>query len=387
MVFARLSGIVLLWSHLFCVCLLTLAFASDHIDGEITRTEPLADLSDFYAFPSQDGAALSMILNTYPIAHSGAHFSERIGYAFEIRSAVISEGTVLTPEGIRIECVFQHEHGAGHFLRCEGDNGLNAETTEDQVGPDGVLKVFFGRRSDPFFFNSDWATETSTEGRIAESDGENTMSALNALSLAVQIDRSALPGQGLLALAVEAFTDDGGQRRYLDRIGRPEITNVTLIHRGSDEDIRDAMNQQPAFGFSETVLEKKRARLNDAIAYYDALDGQTDWTAEAAGSLTELLLDDFLLLDLSMPCDGDQFFQIERSLLDGKSPRSCGGRKPEDDLIDRLYSLYIANDRVAIGDGVDAPQTPTSPVFPHLAAPETGFWSWFKTWLGNRRAR
>ena len=361
--------------------------ASDHIDGEITKTESLADLSDFYAFPSRGGEAVSLILNTYPIAHSDAHFSARISYAFEIRAAEVVGNAFRLGRGLRIECRFQDEHDEAHSVSCATGSGLKVEAIENEVGRENGLGIFFGRRSDPFFFNSDWATATSTTGQIAESDGENTMDALNALSLAVQIDRSLLPGQGLHALAVGAFTDEDGKARFLDRIGRPEITNVTLIHRDSDEDIRDDLNQQPAFGIAEDAIAKKRKRLEEAIRYYDALDGQTDWSEEASEALVQILSADHLMLDPGKPCDGDRFFEIERAVLDGQSHESCGGRKPDDDLIDRLYSLYITNDREVIGDGVGAPQTPTSEEFPHLAPPERGIWTWFKTWLGNRRAR
>ena len=361
--------------------------ASDHIDGEITKTEPLADLSDFYAFPSRGGDAVSLILNTYPIAHSDAHFSARISYAFEIRAAQVAGKAFRLSDGLRIECSFQDEHDEAHSVTCATDTGLKVGGVENEVGLENGLGVFFGRRSDPFFFNSDWATATSTTGQIAESDGENTMDALNALSLAVQIDRSLLPGQGMLALAVGAFTDDDGQARFLDRIGRPEITNVTLIHRAGDEDIRDDLNRQPAFGIAEDAIAKKRQRLAEAIRYYDALDGQADWSDVSSNALVQILSADHLMMDPSKPCEGDRFFEIERAVLEGQPHESCGGRKPGDDLIDRLYSLYIAKDREIFGDGVDAPQTPTSGEFPHLAPPERGLWTWFKTWLGNRRAR
>lgn len=361
--------------------------ASDHIDGDITKTEPLADLSDFYAFPSNGGQAVSLILNTYPIAHAAAHFSSRISYAFELRSAQSSYGRFRTGAALRITCRFDDEHDAAHSMTCQTDTGEGATVRQDQVGAEGPMRLYFGRRSDPFFFNSDWATATSTEGVLAVSDGENTISSLNVLSLAVQIDRAILPGDGMLALAVEAFTQDGGQRRQLDRIGRPEITNVTLIHRGDSRDIRDLVNAQPAFDMADPAVQQMQNRLGEAIRYYDALDGQQDWSADQASELVAILRDDFLVLDPRKPCDGDDFFEIERAVLNVGQHVTCGGRKPTDDIIDRLYTLYVTNDRKIIGDSVDAPFKPISPDFPHLAKPQSGVWAWFKTWLGNRRAR
>ena len=231
-------------------------------------------------------------------------------------------------------------------------------------------------------------TETSTEGRISDEDGDNTMSSLNALSLAVQIDRAAvLNGAGLIALAAEAYSDEASDRSYLDRVGRPEITNVTLIGRGDDEDIRDIVNEQPAFGMSATAIGKMETRLEEAIRYYDGLDGQQDWTDGTSAALIGILKQDFLVLDLDQPCYAPGFFEIERAFLEGLEHVSCGGRKPTDDIIDTLYTLYIARNREVFGDGVDAPDQPVSDEFPHLAPPVTGFGSWAKTKLGDWKAR
>lgn len=366
----------------------SMALASDHIDGEMTKEEPLADLSDFYAFPSDGGAKLSLILNTYPIASSGAQFSSGISYAFEIRAASVQESSFALGEGMRIECGFADERGNALSVTCSSDRGLTATAERGDVSGSGPLRVFYDRRSDPFFFSADWATATSLEGEIAESDGKNTMSSLNVLSLALQIDRTAVPGGGgLVALAVEAFTEDGGTRRYLDRVGRPEITNVTLIHRGDGEDIRDAVNHEPAFDMSDAAVAKMEARLSEAIRYYDDLDGQQDWSADMAWRLITVLKQDVLVLDLDQPCDQPGFFEIERAMLDGQPHTSCGGRKVTDDIIDTLYSLYITRNREVVGDGVDAPDLPVSDDFPHLAPPVSGFGSWLKTSLGDWRAR
>ena len=382
----RQSMNALIFGALVSFC--TLAVASDHIDGEVTKEEPLSDLSDFYAFPSDDASKLSLILNTYPIASSGAHFSSKISYAFEIRRASVSEGAISAGQGMRVECRFDDEHDDAHSVTCTSDNGLTATARQGEVGGQGPMQVFFDRRSDPFFFNADWATETSIEGRISDVDGNNTMSSLNALSLAVQIDRAAvLDGAGLIALAAEAYTGEGSDRSYLDRVGRPEITNVTLIGRGDDEDIRDIVNQQPAFGMTATAIGKMETRLEEAIRYYDGLDGQQDWTDETSAALIGILKQDFLVLDLDQPCYAPGFFEIERAFLEGLQHVSCGGRKPTDDIIDTLYTLYIARNREAIGDGVDAPDQPVSAEFPHLAPPVMGFGSWVKTRLGDWQAR
>ncbi|MEM9062028.1 MAG: DUF4331 family protein [Pseudomonadota bacterium] len=360
--------------------------ASDHIDGEITKDEPLADLSDFYAFPVDNGNRVALILNTYPIAHSGAHFSSRIGYAFLIRSAEIELDRFRTGGEVRITCTFGEDHEDSQSVRCLGPGDVETISREGAVARSGEMRVFFGHRSDPFFFDSDWALATSTGGALAVPAGENTMSRLNVLTLAVEIVRELLPRGDLLSLSAEAF-EVGDPPRVLDRIGRPEVTNVSLIHRGGLEDIRDEHNRQTSFAPSPESRAMVAARLEENIAYYDALDGVADWSDTDRSALIEVLADDFLVLDAGKPCGAEAFLEIERSMLTGQPHETCGGRHPNDDIMDRLYSLYISNGREPVGDRVDAPYRDVRSDFPFLAPPERGFRSWLKTKIGNWKAR
>ena len=131
----RQSTNALIFGALVSFC--TLAVASDHIDGEVTKEEPLSDLSDFYAFPSDDASKLSLILNTYPIASSGAHFSSKISYAFEIRRASVGNGAISAGQGMRVECRFDDEHEDAPSVTCTSDNGLTATARQGEVGGQG----------------------------------------------------------------------------------------------------------------------------------------------------------------------------------------------------------------------------------------------------------
>ncbi|MEM7211221.1 MAG: DUF4331 family protein, partial [Pseudomonadota bacterium] len=288
--------------------------ASDHIDGVVTAEHPLSDLSDFYVFPSQSGTALTLVLNTYPIASSSAHFSEKVSYGFVIRKVDLSGGAFNLGEEFRIDCAFAQEHSDSHSVTCSGSNGLTVSTTEDTDSGAGPLRAFFGRRSDPFFFNKSWAETTSKENKIGTPSDSDTLGSLNVLSLVLEVEKTEIfGGTGMIALAVEGYTQDspGAPRRYLDRIGRPEITNVTLTTRGEDVDIRDLVNWQPAFGASDEALTAMTKRLEEMIVYYDALDGETDWPEADAQALIDILRDDYLTFDFDKPCTKTGFFEIE----------------------------------------------------------------------------
>lgn len=50
---------------------------SDHISGPRALAEPIADITDVYAFPSpQDPQHLVLVLNTLPFAQPGSVFSD-----------------------------------------------------------------------------------------------------------------------------------------------------------------------------------------------------------------------------------------------------------------------------------------------------------------------
>jgi hypothetical protein len=86
------------------------------------------------------------------------------------------------------------------------------------------------------------------------------------------------------------------------------------------------------------VVDADRARLNANLAFYDGLDGKTDWPLSDQGEhpLTEFLLADFLVIDIAKP-----FFTFMVGGVDGP---------------------YIS-------DGVDQATQPASRSFPYLASP------------------
>ena len=163
----------------------------------------------------------------------------------------------------------------------------------------------------------------------------------------------------------------------IERFGRPEIKNVIMSMKEFDQvnrdlEIRDLYNLEDAFHMSKDYRGAYRARLNANLAAIDRLDGKTDWPLgpDGAHPLTELLLDDYLVVDVSKPYAEDSCFEIERAVLQGRPHETCGGRSLNDDMMDTLYTLLInAGNGPRISDGVDRATVPASDVFPYLAPP------------------
>ena len=114
----------------------------------------------------------------------------------------------------------------------------------------------------------------------------------------------------------------------IERFGRPEIKNVIMSTKEFDQvnrdlEIRDLYNLEDAFHMSKDYRGVYRARLNANLAAIDRLDGKTDWPLgpDGAHPLTELLLDDYLVVDVSKPFAEDSYFEIERAVLQGRPAR------------------------------------------------------------------
>jgi hypothetical protein len=87
--------------------------------------------------------------------------------------------------------------------------------------------------------------------------------------------------------------------------------------------------------------------------------------------LTELVLADFLVVDVTKPyAEQGSFLEIESSARESRAHETCGGRALNDDAIDTLFTLLInAGNGPIISDSVDHATIPASRTFPYLAPP------------------
>src|SRR6476661_9979172 len=98
---------------------------SDHISGPRALSDPVADITDVYAFPSPETPGrLVLVVNTLPMAKPSAVFSAGLLYRFRLRPLTAAHGWVFVPgaEELVLDCVFDApEHVAdgsgGHQQR------------------------------------------------------------------------------------------------------------------------------------------------------------------------------------------------------------------------------------------------------------------------------
>ncbi len=190
---------------------------SDHISGPRALAEPIADITDFYAFPSPEHEGhLVLVQNTLPFASPSARFSDGLIYRFRLRNAVLNLAGSQVPFAVGtdefvIDCVFSDPTGSdGQSGTCTLSSGESVTFQVDEERHDvrhGV-RVFAGPRWDPFFLDAPAALKTIATRQLAFTDpGAIYLDGKNVLSLVLEIDvRQVLGDATLFAVITETLT-------------------------------------------------------------------------------------------------------------------------------------------------------------------------------------
>jgi hypothetical protein len=366
---------------------------SDHISGPRALAEPIADITDAYAFPSPERPGrLVLVMNTLPFAPPSALFSDGLVYRFRLRPLSVGARDDPAPfapaaEELTFDCGFsapadgygaQASKQAGVCTTPVGET-VSFNVNDEQGGSAHDVRVFAGPRWDPFIMDAPAALKTIATGRLAFTDpGAIFLDGKNVLSLVVELDcAQVLAGVELVGVVAETLTR-GKLTVRIERVGRPEVKNLMLAPKqfdpvNRDLEIRDLYNMEDAFQLAEGYQGAYRARLNANLAFWDGLDGKIDWPTDGNGThpLTELVLADYLVVDLSKPfAEQGTFFEIERATREGRAHQTCGGRALNDDMMDTIFTLLVnGGNGPIIRDGVDQATMPASRTFPYLAPP------------------
>jgi hypothetical protein len=361
---------------------------SDHISGPRALAEPIADITDVYAFPSPERPGhLVLVVNTLPFAPPGARLSDGLIYRFRVRSLAPREQSDyrapfdVADDELVFDCVFSEPSGTAQEGRCSTAAGEAVEfAVDDEDGGDGEgIRAFAGPRWDPFFFDAPAALKTIETGELAFADpGSIFLDGKNVLTVVVEVDCSRFfEGDPLVGVVAETLTR-GRLNVRLERVGRPEVKNMLLAPKQFDQlnrdlEIRDLYNMEDGFHLASSYLGAYRARLNANLAFWDGLDGETRWVADGDGKhpLTDLFLADFLVVDPEKPYqESGSFLEIELAHRASREHETCGGRALNDDVMDTFFTLIVnGGEGPAIRDGVDAATRPGSRTFPYLAPP------------------
>src|SRR3954464_4785645 len=370
---------------------------SDHISGPRALADPIADITDVYAFPSPERpGCLVLVLNTLPMAKPDDVFSDGLLYRFRLRPLTTPNGDGTSwrflpgDDEVVIDCAFTAasagptesdgqpvRHQEGTCVTPSGEP-VSFVVNDEKGGSGSGVRVFAGARWDPFIMDARAALATIATRKLAFTEqGSIFLDGKNVLSIVVEIDTELLGDWTLVGVVAETLTR-GEFNVRIERVGRPEVKNMMLAPRDFDPvnrdlEIRDLYNMEDVFRPGESYAGAFRARLDANLAFWDGLDGKQDWPTGDGGSppLTDLVLADYLVVDVTKPyVEQGSFLEIELAARRGEPHLTCGGRTLNDDVIDTLFTQLVnAGNGPAIRDGVDRSSRPASRSFPYLSPP------------------
>jgi hypothetical protein len=359
---------------------------SDHLSSPRALRDPTIDLTDLYFFPVPDvPGRLAVVVNVFPLARPGALFSDAVSYRLRFAPAETGADRVIRAsraDQVTIEVTFNDFDpaigGQAGLLRW-GDTVTRFRTGDAGAVHSDKASVFAGLRRDPFFMDVRREVETRATRRLAFADpGTDAVAGQNVLSIVIEVDAAHVLGVDrppVWVVAAETASRGVPSTRF-ERLGRAEVKNVLLSVNGNDTvnktvDLRDLYNLEDAFGVDPAAAESFRARLDANLVLFDALDDAMAWPSRPGTHhpLTEMWLNDHLVLDTTKPFSERGYLDLERAALTGQSPATCGGRWLNEDVIDVLYSVIVRGwEGPPIKDGVDHATIPALPKFPYLPA-------------------
>jgi hypothetical protein len=140
--------------------------AADHLDAAALATQPMADINDVYAWMATGGEKINLAMTVSPFDDGTRAFGPSVQYVFHMsRYAApmatdfpIQPADIVAAEQSKVICTFKTNTDGSCWVVDPTNKVLDyvtgdfsAATGKASVG--GKLKVFAGRRSDPFFFN------------------------------------------------------------------------------------------------------------------------------------------------------------------------------------------------------------------------------------------
>lgn len=357
---------------------------SDHFSGPAVMGDPAVDITDFYAFVSPERPGnLVLIMDVFPMATSQSFFSDVVTHRFRVRPLARSDKSLKpgtaeytidvtfndVPEGTSVQ--------KGHMVTPDG---RKASFVVGQPFEQDGMRIFAGLVSDPFFMDVEATLRTDISGKLSFNTAVNTVHFFDALAIVVEVPCAPIVNRfnGITAVGTVAETvvKRAGKPIVLEHVGRPEIKNVLMANpirdsRAKGVELRDLYNREDTFALSPVYRPLYESRLDANLAFWDGVDGKTAWKLGPNGQhpLRDLLLNDFLVLDLALAFEAGNFLGIERSLMKNQPHKSAGGRWLDDDILDELVMFVNGDPSERLGDGVDAPSKPASLSFPYVREP------------------
>lgn len=130
--------------------------AADHLDAPAVQTNPMADITDVYAWMDPSKTNVNLVMDVSPGDPGGGarSFGPSIIYVFHVTSFQ-AYGAALGAAGTetKVICKFDSDTSGACWVGTKDYVTGDPSNTAGVTSASGKVKLFAGRRSDPFFFN------------------------------------------------------------------------------------------------------------------------------------------------------------------------------------------------------------------------------------------
>jgi hypothetical protein len=188
--------------------------AADHIDSPAATGDPAADITDVYTFTSPENPKNLVLMMNVGAFGGATKFSDKVDYVFRIRKVTRTVPLTLGTDSLDVRCIF--DNASPQHATCTAPGNITATVNvEDKSGgatSTSPMRVFAGKRSDPFFFDLAGFNATVASGKPSFT-GTNTFDKANVLSLVVEVDAARAFGAGDGGLPTSVLTVAGETTR------------------------------------------------------------------------------------------------------------------------------------------------------------------------------
>lgn len=324
--------------------------AADHLDAPTVSANGATDITDVYAYSSNDSTKSILIANVNPGAGALPNSTTSFGTGVQYNITVDTNGDA-SPD---ITYLLRFTAGNPQGVTIWKNGTLwGSGTTGKPIVLKGGTKLWAGLRDDPFFFDLDAFKGHilgAANGRMLCDAGKiDFFLGLNVSSIVLLLPNGELGGTGkTVGISANTAVQKGGTWVQVDQMGRPGISTVfnnsLVAGSASVNSVKELFNraqpsEQTALGFKANVIATLKA-VSTAF--------NKPYTDQQASDLADVLVPDLL------------------TYKTGDKTGFLNGRRLTDDVIDTLLAVgantpgasdCIANDSTFSGS------------FPYLGAP------------------
>lgn len=314
--------------------------------------DTVAKLIDLYVFPSPSKpGSVVLALNVPVLSPEQAVFSDRVNYIFylrDLKSERDGQNVRLRPRGLGervIMCWFQTpKESSKHRGSCslprigEVASGLGEVTATDKAS------FFHGPRLDPYFADTELIKKVLGQQKLVQvSYKESQQTSVMSLVLEFKVDEIFGRDVGMVGVLAQSYTtSNNGQQKALDRLGRPGLDLFFGRDSGNGTEISARFKAERPFEITEANRMAYNERVFEQLGKIDGVDLAVDWDASGKASLTDLLVNDYIIFDSKKWSNGSRFFGIEEEILSGKKSISFGGRSFLEDSFGRYFNFMVS---------------------------------------------